>query len=103
MKSRYPKQLVVPDGLRFADLQLRLDPESGNLDFDTDPVERMCAANGLNIDEVMEDEAVQMLLSWYIQHRRQGGEADAVLESEIEALRLESERGHDVPHAPGHA
>lgn len=103
LKSRYPKQLVVPDGLRFADLCLGFDPESGNLGYDPEPLECMCAANGLALDEITDDEAMSIFVSWYVQHRRDGGELDTVLESLIETARLGKERGKNVTYVPGHA
>jgi hypothetical protein len=75
-------RLIIPEDLRYADLNLRRDPNSGDLVFDWEPVERLCAANGLDESALKcdGDNVWKLLLVWYMTARRAGQPADAIQE-----------------------
>lgn len=89
--------LVIPEGLMFSALELARDPRSGDLSFNWEPIEEICAASGIDLDaliEESEENLSELLLAWYEAHLAAGGEADPVQE----ALRSEAEE--EARHPP---
>jgi len=78
-------------------LELARDPRSGDLSFNWEPIEEICAASGIDLDaliEESEENLSELLLAWYEAHLAAGGEADPVQE----ALRSEAEE--EARHPP---
>ncbi|MDR1587396.1 MAG: hypothetical protein LBS57_08075 [Treponema sp.] len=50
--------------------------------FNIDPIKRICEASGLKLDVIMasEDNVAAILVKWYLEHIRVGGEKDDVAE-----------------------
>ena len=95
--------LVIPDGLDFAELRLARDPD-GALSFDWEPIERICAASGLSVDifrDAPEDNVGGLIVRWYMEHLKNGGERDAVQDDLIAETIIEEAHGQSASHAPG--
>lgn len=92
--------LVIPDGLEFRTLELSRDRRTGDLSFNWEPVEQICAASGLDLDaliEESEENLSELIQVWYEAHLAAGGAADPVQEillreAEAEAARTPSKR-----------
>jgi hypothetical protein len=96
---------VIPADVLFSDLKLARDA-SGSVSFDWAPIERICAASGLDIAlfrEGPEDNLGALLASWYQGHRAAGGERDPVYEDLIGEVAAEDAAGQRYSHAPGRA
>lgn len=64
--------IVIPADVAIADLGLARDPQTGNIAFDWTPIERICAASGIDValfKESAEDNVGTLLMQWYAQHR----------------------------------
>jgi hypothetical protein len=99
-------QATIPDGLKFEDLALSLDPASGVVHFQLDPIQAICEASALDFEALLarKDGAVCALIAaWYEDHLREGGSPDPVLEALGEEARYEMERGGGFSYSPGHA
>ncbi|WP_157271325.1 hypothetical protein [Azohydromonas aeria] len=99
-------QATIPEGVHFADLQLSRDAEDGAVIFAMEPIEAICEASGLDIDDVVdgpEPTVCLLIAAWYEVHLQRGGEPDPVQEDFMEEARLEMERGGGFSYAPGHA
>ena len=75
--------LVIPPGLDFATLELALDPDSGDISFNWEPLEQICAASGLDLDaliEESEDALSELITAWYEAHVEAGGAPDDIQE-----------------------
>lgn len=97
---------VIPDGIRFADLKLARNPDTGAVSFDWAPIERICAASNLPIKalrEGPEDNVSGLIVSWYMAHRQAGGDADPVADDLIAEALAEDKAGQQFSHQPGRA
>lgn len=82
--SNAPITLVIPDDVRFEDLQLARDPQNGDITFDWTPVERICAASGLDLARLEDpacDDLSELIVAWYEAHLAAGGAPDEVQEA----------------------
>ena len=98
-------QIIIPDDIEFADLQLARDPD-GALSFNWGPIERICAASNVPIELLRdgpEDNVAGLITRWYMLHLEHGGEPDAVKDDLIAETLLEDAAGQHVSHAPGRA
>lgn len=97
---------VIPDGIRFADLKLARNPDTGAVSFDWAPIERICEASNLPIDVLRdgpEDNVAGLIVSWYAAHRQSGGAADPVADDLIAEAVAEEKSGQQFSHQPGQA
>lgn len=96
----------IPPDLKFSDLKMTRDPQTGDVSFDTAVIERICEASGLPADYFMvrhEDALSKLLTIWYRAHIAAGGAPDAVQEDLIAETRAEDARGGSLSHQPGRA
>ena len=99
-------RVTIPDGVEFADLRLSRNVDDGLLRFKIAPIEAICEASVLDLDEVVQgpQPLVGLLIAaWYAAHREQGGAPDPVQEDLMEEARLEMKHGGGFSYPPGHA
>lgn len=99
-------QVTIPDGLKFSDLYLSRNSATGAIEFDWEPIEKICRASGIDIrllKEQHEDNVAGLITAWYFEHRKLGGEMDPVQEELIAEIRIEDEHGDGLSHQPGRA
>jgi hypothetical protein len=88
--------IVIPDDVRFEDLNLTRDPVTSMVAFDMDPLERISEANDLDISALTgddEDIVGGFLNAWYHAHRESGGAPDTVQEQLLAEVAAEEEFG----------
>lgn len=96
----------IPPDVRFDDLKLARDTESGDVSFDWTPIERICAASGIDVGllrDQSEDNLAALLTAWYRTHLAAGGQVDPVYEDLIGEVKAEDAAGQRYSHAPGRA
>lgn len=104
--SQIAARIVIPADVQFSDLKLSRDPKTGDMAFDWAPVERICAASGVNVSlfrDQPEDNLGGLLTQWYAQHRAAGGLPDLVMDDLIGEADIEDTHGHGYSHQPGQA
>lgn len=88
--------IAIPDGLKFADLRLSRDEQTGDIGFDWAAIERICAASGLDpatVRETPEDNIAGIIVGWYRAARAGGEPADPVAELLIAEVAAEDQFG----------
>lgn len=98
-------QIIIPDDIDFADLQYARDPD-GSVSFDWAPIERICAASGIDIAvfrDSPEDNVAALIAQWYASHLRGGGAHNAAFDDLIAEARIEDESGGGLSYPPGRA
>lgn len=99
--------LIVPEGLEFADLKLSRDAVSGAVSFDWEPIEALCAANGIDaalFRDRPEDAVAGLIVGWYFAARRLKGAHDPVAEMLLAEVLAEDTFGEaSVQRGPGRA
>lgn len=97
--------IVIPANMAFSDLKLARDTD-GSVSFDWAPIERICAASGLDVGllrDRSEDALAEVLTVWYRQHLAAGGAPDQVYADLISEVQAEDAAGQQYSHAPGRA
>lgn len=97
--------IVIPDDVPFSALKLARDAD-GAVSFDWAPIERICAASGLDVGllrDQPEDALAEVLTVWYRQHLAAGGAPDPVYVDLIGEVAAEDAAGQPYSHAPGRA
>lgn len=98
-------KITIPDTLNFADLQLAYGPE-GQVKFNWSPLKAICAASHLDVVLLYnshEDNVAGLIMSWYIEHRRNGGAPDPTAEDLVAEAIAEDARGGGISYPPGRA
>lgn len=77
--------LKIPSNVKFSDLELERDPETGDVSLDFAVIECICAFNGIsaNTFAVNEDALSLFQAAWYQAHLQAGGEPHPVQEDII--------------------
>lgn len=94
------RQLIIgiriPEGVRFADLNLSRDHVTGYVRFDWAPLRLICEASGIDLailTDQSEDNVSELLVQWYAAHRAFGGAPDPVLEQLLAEVEAEDRHG----------
>ena len=98
--------ISIPIGMKFSELRLERDPQTGDVSFDTAVIERIERESGLPAGFFMgqpEDAMAALITTWYSAHRAAGGAADPVAEDLLAEVRAEDAAGQPYSHKPGHA
>lgn len=106
MAQQTQARIVIPADVQFSDLKLSRDPRTGDMEFDWGPIERICAASGLDIrlfSAQPEGNIAGVLSMWYAQHRAAGGAPDRVMDDLISEAEIEDTHGHGQSYQPGRA
>ena len=75
--------IFIPEGVTIDSLGLTRDPHTGDVRFDWTPLERICAASGIDpalLREHDEGNVAGLLVAWYAHHLAEGGAHNAVLD-----------------------
>lgn len=99
-------RITIPPGVAFEDLRLVRHVDNGDVSFDWTPLERICAASGIDVDlfrTSAEDNVAAIINAWYAAHRASGGAADAVQEQLLAEVAAEDEHGGGYSYSPGTA
>lgn len=83
--------VVIPDGMRFADLHVGRDPETGDLEFDADKLSTVLVASGFgqleHVDEIEDIEIANLITiviaAWYDAALDEGQPEDPTMEAFI--------------------
>ena len=102
-----PKAIIVPAGLRFADLKLEREPGTKRLLFRPEALIELMRENDFDQQTFFreEDLIAWLIAEWYLAHRNAGGDPDPVadeilnevggaLTSEIPSVWLSGHRVH---------
>ncbi len=106
MMKRPPFPICIPDDIEFADLKLARDPATGVIKFDWTPIERICAASGIDASvfrDHHEDNLAALILQWYASHLAAGGTRDPVQDELVVEMLAEDALGGGYSHPTGHA
>lgn len=98
-------KFVVPEGVEFAALALGRTAE-GAISFDWAPIEAVCAASGIDIALLREQDegnVAGLIVAWYMCHRELGGAPDATAEDLLAEAHAEDDLGGGYSHEPGRA
>lgn len=91
MQSIHKVYLTIPSDVTFSDLKLQRDSVTGDLTFEWGPIERICEANGIESEDLLEEAGEtfsELLIAWYKAHLDNGGAPDPVeeqIQAEVEA------------------
>jgi hypothetical protein len=105
MKTQLLK-ITIPPGLDFGDLKMSRIPETGEVEFDWTPIERLCEQNGLDVEifrDSDEENVAGLINSWYFAHLENGGARDPVQDDLIAEAMAEDEHGGGFSLPPGRA
>lgn len=94
---------IIPDDVQFADLKLTRT-SSGSVSFDWSPIERICAASGIDpatLRDGHEDNVAGLIIAWYERHIARGGEPDPAYEDLVAEAQAEDAAGQPYSHSPG--
>lgn len=97
--------ITIPPEVKFSDLKMARNPETGDVSFDWTPIKRVCAASGIDVTLLgeSEDNLAALLTAWYRHHLIAGGDADPVYADLIGEVQAEDAAGQRFSHAPGKA
>jgi hypothetical protein len=96
MSTSQNVHLHIPSDVQFSDLHLARDPVTKDLSFDWEPLERICQASGITLEQLLEEREevlAELIVAWYEAHRNSGGEPDLVQEQLIAEAMAEDQFG----------
>ncbi len=99
-------EVVIPADVAFSDLNLQHDPQSGGVLFEYQPIERICEASGIDLEQLSSDDEERLgdfVISWYMKHLASGGQPDWVADSILEEMTLTEGAGQSFSYPAGHA
>lgn len=88
------RRVVIPEGVEFGALALRRT--DAGVSFDWHVIGRVCAASGIDLAllrDTPEDNVADLIVAWYAEHLRRGGEPDPVAEQLAAEVRAEDGHG----------
>lgn len=106
MAERRAVTLVIPDSVTFDQLQLSRCHATGDLEFSWEPIEAICEASGLSVDNFRnapEDNTASLISALYQQHLAAGGAPHPVMVDLLGEIAAEDAFGGGLSHAPGRA
>ena len=96
MQDKKLLHITFPDTVRFEDLKLSRDPVTGEIAFDWQPIELICQHSGLDSDifrHSHEDNVAGLIIAWYQEYLKLGGEKNPVVEELLGEIELEDKHG----------
>lgn len=74
--------------------------------FEISVIEKLCRSNDIDSDiffNSTEDNVSELIVNWYVEHIKSGGDRDAVADDLIAETIAEDESGGGISHPPGSA
>jgi len=96
-------KVKIPDSITFADLRL-MRSDNGGLLLDFNVLDRICEASGLlptHFRDSHADNVADFIVSWYVAHRKAGGDPDEVADELIAEMTEEEPAFQTVSVKPG--
>ncbi|GAB6035413.1 hypothetical protein [Galenea microaerophila] len=93
----------IPHKFKFSDLELALRPD-GSIQFNHEVVEKIIRKSKLTDEDLKRppaDLVSKVILAFYIEHLRRGGDKNELMENQIKELILENSKGQYYSHTPG--
>jgi len=78
-------KILIPEWLSFSDLKLARDAH-GRFRFEWFPIKTICEQSGIDVSNMrdgMEDNAIVLIVEWYLSHIGKGGARDPVADALI--------------------
>jgi hypothetical protein len=102
----YEEEVIIkiPNDIQFSDLKLSRNSQTGGVEFDWTPLERICEASGIDISllkDESEDNVADILTMWYRNHLSAGGVSDPVMTDLILESEIEERLGGGFSYQPG--
>lgn len=100
-----PIKIIIPDSIKFSYLKLARDHD-GMVSFDRSVIEQICDASEIDHDlffNAPENNVSQLIVHWYSEHIKNGGDRDPVADDLIAETLAEDESGGGISHPPGSA
>lgn len=98
-------KIRIPSNLEFAELNLSRDSD-GHVSFDWAVIEKICDASGVSsavFKDGPEDNVAALIINWYGEHLKRGGDADPVAEDLFSEVLAEDKAGQLFSYQPGNA
>lgn len=98
--------IVIPDDLDFADPRLARDPNTGEVVFNWEPIDRICRASGIDVAvfrDQHEDNVSGLIVHWYQEHLAHGRARDPVQDELLAEVIAEDALGGGISYQPGRA
>ena len=98
-------KISIPQNIDFSDLELNRNP-SGGITFNAEIINAICNASGIDPKiflESHEDNMAGLIIEWYANHLKNGGEHDPVADDLIAETLAEDQLGGGISLPPGSA
>lgn len=98
-------KISIPQDIDFRNLKLNRKP-GGGITFDAEIINIICNTSGIDPKvfwESHEENMSELIILWYINHLKNGGEHDPVADDLISETIAEDQRGGGISHTPGSA
>ena len=89
-------KIRLPEEIDFASLQLSRDPLTRQISFEWEPIEALCESSGIDADIFLhgpQSNVAGLLVAWYAEHIRSGGQRDAVADQMLIEAITEAQYG----------
>jgi len=97
-------KITIPGNMHFHDL--RLSREKGGITFNAEIINAICNASGIDPEvfwQSHEDNLAELIIEWYANHLKNGGERDPVADDMIAETLAEDQLGGGISYPPGSA
>ena len=98
-------KISIPENIDFSDLELGRST-TGEITFNAEIINAICDASGIDPKvfwESHEDNMAGLIIDWYANHLKNGGERDPVADDLIAETLAEDQRGDGISYPPGTA
>lgn len=98
-------KISIPDGINFADLNLGRSA-SGSITFNAEIINAICEHSGIDPKvfwDSHEDNMAGLIIEWYANHLKNGGERDLIADDLIAEAMAEDQLGGGISYPPGSA
>lgn len=96
-------KISIPQNINFGDLELSRST-NGGITFNAETINAICNASGIDPKvfwESHEDNMAGLIIEWYANHLKNGGEHDHVADDLIAETMAEDQLGGGISYPPG--